>query len=502
MRVGTLVCSAALLLLLGATTHAQDAQTIVTNAVHATGADTLKTLTLTGAGSVGTLGQNLTPTTAWPLVKVARYTRTLDFEAMAATLETVRVQNGRETPQTQTIPAKSPWAQQADLWVSTPFAFLKGAMSNPVTLRSEAIDEIKYNVVSFSVDGKYKVEGYITDKNVVERVRTWVDNDVLGDMPVEAVYRDYKDFGGVKVPTLTVVRQGGFPTFIAGVADAKPNVAISIPAPAPAAPAAPVTVSAEKVATGVYYLKGGSHHSVLVEFADHLALIEAPQNEARSLAILQEVRKLYPRKPLTQVINTHHHFDHAGGLRTFVDAGATIVTHDMNKPFYEAAFKSPRTLNPDRLQQSKHAVTVTGVKDKLVLSDTTQTLELHALKSTVHDEGMLVAFLPKEKMLVEVDLYTPPAPDAPTPAANAPVNPNALGLVTGLEKLRLDFETILPLHGTAKATRAELYAFVKKPLVPVSELPDPNAPTVGPDGRPRGQALPAPDLNNNLNNNN
>ena len=90
-------------------------------------------------------------------------------------------------------------------------------------------------------------------------------------------------------------------------------------------------------------------------------------------------------------------------------------------------------------------------------------------------------------------MYTPPAPDAPVPAANAPVNPNALALLTGLERLRLDFDTILPLHGTTKATRADLYAFVKKPLVPVSELPDPNAPTKGPDGRLRGTALPPPD---------
>ncbi len=467
------------------------------------GADTLKTLTLTGGGSVGTLGQNLSPTTPWPLVKLARYTRTIDLEAMAATLETVRVQNNREAaPQTQIVPAKAPWAQQADLWVSTPFAFLKGAMTYPATVRSEAIDETTYNVVTFSVDGKYTVEGYITDKNIVERVRTRVDNDVLGDMLVEAIYRDYKEFGGVKVPTLTVVQQGGFPTLIAGVADAKPNAPVAIPAPAVPAPIAPVTVTAEKVANGVYYLTGGSHHSVLVEFADHLALIEAPQNEARSLAVLQQIRKLYPRKPLTQVINTHHHFDHAGGLRTLVDAGATIVTHEINAPFYEAAFKAPRTLNPDRLQQSKRAATITGVKDKLVLSDATQTLELYALKSTVHDEGMLVALLPKDKMLVEVDMYTPPAADPPAPAANAPVNPNALALVTGLEKLRLDFDTILPLHGTMKSTRANLYAFVKKQMVPVSELPDPNAPTVGPDGRPRGQALPPPDVNNNLNNNN
>lgn len=492
MRVRYVAGAAALALLVGNPSYGQDVRTLVTTAAQTMGAGSLKTLTVTGSGSVGTLGQNLTPTMAWPLVSLKRYTRTLDFDAMASSLETVRLQNERETTQTQTIDGKSPWVQQADLWVSTPYPFLKGAQANQATLRTETVDGIRYNVVSFSVDAKYTVEGYISDKNIVERVRTFVDNDVLGDMPVEATYRDYKDFAGVKVPTLTVVRQGGFPTLIAGVADAKPNAAVSIAAPAaPAAPAA-VTVSSEKIATGVYYLKGGSHHSVLVEFADHVALIEGPQNEARSLALLAEVKKLYPRKPLTQVINTHHHFDHAGGLRTFVDAGATIITDETNKPFYEAAFKTPRTLNPDRLQQSKRAPAITGVKDKLVLSDATQTLELHELKAAVHDEGMLVAFLPKEKLLIEVDMYTPPAPDAAPSAANAPVNPNAVALVTSLEKLRLDFDGILPLHGAMRAIRADLYAFVKKPLVPVSELPDPDAPTRGPDGRLRGTALAPP----------
>jgi len=498
MRVGFFACGAAIALLIGAgAVQGQDAQTLVATASRTMGADTLKTLALTGSGSVGTLGQNVTPTAPWPLVSLKRYTRTIDVEAPAATLETVRIQNDRETSQTQAVPAGAPWGRRAELWVATPYAFLKGAASNPVTLRAEEVDHVRYNVVSFRVEGKYTVEGYISDANLVDRVRTWSDNDVLGDMPVEGLYRDYKDFGGVKVPTLTILKQGGFPTFIAGVAEAKVNVPVSMPAAPPAAPAAAVTVSAEKIATGVYYLKGGSHHSVLVEFADHLTLIEAPQNEARALAVLQEIRKLYPRKPLTQVINTHHHFDHAGGLRTLVDAGATVITHEINKPFYETTFKAPRTLNPDRLQQSKRAATVTGVTDRLVLSDATRKLELHALKGNAHDEGMLVAFFPAEKFLVEVDMYTPPAADAPAPAANAPVNPNALALLTSLERLRLDFDTILPLHGAMKATRADLYAFVKKPLVPVSELPDPDAPTRGPDGRLRGTALPPPDAGAN-----
>ncbi len=465
----------------------QDGKAIVAAAVKAMGAENLKTLQLTGSGSTAGIGQNVNPTTGWPTVIVKSYARQIDLDAVASNVQTIRVQNNADMPVNQVIPPGAPWSQQYDFWV-TPGAFLKGATANPVTVRVGTVDGVKYNIVSFMLQNKYRVEGYINDMNLVERVRTWVDNDVLGDMPVEATFNDYKDFGGVKVPTFLIVKQGGFPTLILVVNDAKANVPVTIP-PAPAQAATPaVTVETEKIADGVYYLKGGTHHSVLVEFADHLTLIEAPLNEARSLALLAEIKKLYPNKPLTEVVNTHHHFDHSGGLRTFVDAGATIITQDINKAFYENAFAAPRTLNPDRLEQSKKKANIVTFAEKKVMSDATRTLELHLIKGNTHNDGILMAFLPKEKILVEADLYTPPAANAPAPAANAPVNANALALLTDLETLRLDFDTILPLHGPGKVTRADLYAFVRKPFALFSALPVPVAPGGGGRG---GAPVPA-----------
>ncbi len=448
----------------------QDGNAVVAAVVKAMGAENLKTLEFTASGSNAGIGQNIDPAAGWPMVPVKSYTRQIDLDAAASGVQAIRVQNNADAPMNQVIRRETPWSQQYDLWI-TPYAFLKGAMTNPVTVRPAVLQGDKYTVISYTLENKYRIEGYINDKNLVEKVRTWVENDVLGDMPVEAVYRDYQSFGGLQVPTLMIVKQGGSPTTILVVSDAKANVPVNIPpAPAPAA-VAPVTVLSEKIADGVYYLRGGTHHSVLVEFADHLTLIEAPQNEARSLALLAEIRKLYPNKPLTEVVNTHHHFDHAGGLRTFVDAGATIITHENNKAFYEQAFAAPRTISPDRLEQSKKKTNIVTVGDKKVLSDATRTLELYLIKDNTHDDGILMAFLPKEKILVEADLYTPPAANAPAPAANAPVNPNAATLLTDLETLRLDFDTVLPLHGPGKATRADLYAFVHKPYVPVSALP-------------------------------
>jgi glyoxylase-like metal-dependent hydrolase (beta-lactamase superfamily II) len=344
-------------------------------------------------------------------------------------------------------------------------------------MKSETLDGAKYNVATFTLQNKYKVTGYINDRNMVEKVQTWIDNDVLGDMLAENWYSVYKDFNGVKFPTLIVEKQGCFPVLILSVSDVKPNAAVNIQQPpiesrAPAVQTA--AVETQKIADGVYYLKGGTHHSVAVEFADHIAVIEAPLNEQRSLAVIAEVKKLIPNKPIRYLVNTHHHFDHSGGLRAYVDEGAAIVTSGTNKEFYETALAAPRTLNPDRLAQSRKKATIQTVADKKVLSDGARSLELYSLNGNQHDDGMLLAYLPKEKILVEVDVYTPPAApaaNAPAPAsAPAPVNPNTLNLVDNVEKLKLDFETILPLHGPGAVTRGDLYAAVRKPVPSISDI--------------------------------
>ena len=468
----------------------QDAKSVLALAAKAMGVENLKTLQFTGSGSAAALiGQNVTPTSGWPTVRVKSYTRQLDLDAMSSSVQSVRVQGTTDTPFNQVINATSPWSQQYDLWV-TPYAFLKGAMTNPSTVRSGTLDNVKYTIVTFTLQNKYKVEGYLNDQNMVMRVRTWVDNDVLGDMLVEASYNDYKDFGGVKVPGVMIVKQGGFASTILVVTDAKPNAPVTIGAPTAPPAVPPVTVTSEKISDGVYYLTGGTHHSVLVEFGDHVTLIEAPLSEARSLALLAEVKKLYPNKPLTEVVNTHHHFDHSGGLRTMVDFGATIITQDLNKDFYEKTFAAPRTLNPDKLEASKKKPVIVTFGDKKVMTDSTRTLELYLIKNNAHNDGIVMAFLPKEKILVEADMYTPPAPAAAAAAAAAPVPPNAVALLTDLETLRLDFDTILPLHGPGKATRHDLYAFVRKPYIEVSAIPLP-APPPGRGGAGRGGAAAA-----------
>ena len=108
-------------------------------------------------------------------------------------------------------------------------------------------------------------------------------------------------------------------------------------------------VETETLADGVYLLAGGTHNSIAVEFATFIAVFDAPLSEARSLAVIEEIVRQIPNKPIRFVINSHQHFDHTGGLRAYNHIGATVITHWKNFDFLNRDVINyvPRTLRPD-----------------------------------------------------------------------------------------------------------------------------------------------------------
>jgi glyoxylase-like metal-dependent hydrolase (beta-lactamase superfamily II) len=304
----------------------------------------------------------------------------------------------------------------------------------------------KVDVVSFSGHGKFKVNGTIDEKGMVQSVESWLANPVLGDMHVEQSFSDYKDFAGVMFPTRITQTQGGFPSLELAISSVQKNPEADVQPPdnVKQATPPPVRVESQKLAEGVWYLTGGSHHSALIEFKDHLVVIEAPLNEERSLAVIAEAKKLVPAKPIRYLVNTHHHFDHSGGIRTFAAQGATIVTHQLHKPFYERLSRSNRTLDPDLLSKEKGRMKVEAVVGKRVLTDGSMTVEIHHIKGNTHNNGILMAYLPGQKILIEADVFTPPAPNAQPPAQP---NPFSVNLYENLQRLQLKVDQIAPLHG-------------------------------------------------------
>ena len=88
--------------------------------------------------------------------------------------------------------------------------------------------------------------------------------------------------------------------------------------------------------------------AIAVDFKDYIVVIEGATNDERANAVITEAKRLIPNKPISYVVNTHQHFDHSGGLRAFVAEGATVITHEVNKPYYEKIWAAPHTLSPDR----------------------------------------------------------------------------------------------------------------------------------------------------------
>jgi glyoxylase-like metal-dependent hydrolase (beta-lactamase superfamily II) len=264
-----------------------------------------------------------------------------------------------------------------------------------------------------------------------------------------------------------VQKQGGYPTFDLNVTDVRVNAAVDIqppqgrggaPAAAAAAPPANAATS-EKLGDGVYLITGG-YAVIAVDFKDHIALIESGQNEARALAVIAEAKRLIPNKPIRYVINTHSHIDHSGGLRAFVAEGSTILTHQVNKAYLEKVLSAPHTLNPDKAQQSGKKPVVEAVGDKKVLTDGTRVIELYHLRNFPHHDGMLIAYLPKEKVLLEADGYNP---QAVTAKPLNPPSPFTTSLLDNILRLKLDVQRIVPVHYPADnrvVTMAELTKWV------------------------------------------
>lgn len=438
---------------------AQDAQSVIAEASHAIGADAVKSVQYSATGFDFAFGQAPNPSAPWPRFIEKSYTRTIDFETPASRVDRVRLQ-GENPPrggggqplvgeqsqsQTTVVSAGTPWAQEVEIWI-TPHGFLRAAARKDATATTRSIKGKNYTVVTFTGNNRAKVNGYINDRNEVERVETWIDTPVLGDTHLEATYSDYRDVNGARFPTHIVQSEGAYPILDLQVSDVKINVPANIKADATGssanAQASNPPAQSEKLGDGVYLITGG-YAVIAVDFKDHITLFESGQSDARAAAVIAEARRVIPGKPIRYVVNTHCHFDHSGGLRAVSAEGATILTYKLNRAYLEKVLSQPRTLNPDVAQQQGRKPKVEGVGEKTVLSDGTHVVEVYHLPALPHHDGMLVAYFPKEKVLLEADAYNPQPVGSTRPN---PANPNTLILLDNIQRLHLDVQRIIPVH--------------------------------------------------------
>lgn len=476
----------ALLTLCGSTGTPKDAKSVVEDVARTIGAGGVNTIQYSGSGIYSQFGQSYLPNGPYPRFYV-KYSRVVDYGKNLSREELVRTQfenpprggGGqplyREARGVTVSTENSPWGGGAV--ALTPYGWVKAAMAANPVIKSASVKGKQVTVVSFTLRDKYKVNGYVNSENLLEKVETWMPNPILGDTLIETNYSDYRDFGGVKFPMKIIQKDGIFPVLELTVSDVQPNAPanIEVPRSAPSATPPPARVESQKIADGVWYLAGTPDpNSMAVEFKDYVVIIESSVTEARALANMAEVKRLVPGKPIRYQLNSHHHSDHAAGLRAYVAEGSIIITHEMNKTFYERmVLKNPHTLDPDRLSESPKPAKFIWVKDKYVLTDGDRSLEIYAVPGAGHTANLLMSYLPKEKILFITDIFNQfgePRPNDPPPGI---VTPYYAALGDNLKRLNLDVRQLAPSHGKG-VVPVEL---LKKALEGVVKAPEVTPPS-------------------------
>ena len=466
-----------------------DAGALISDATKAMGTASLRSLQYTGTGSTNPTGQAYTTGGAWPRYTVTKYTMSIDYSVPAMRQELVRIDDakvprgggaGGYNPQTfqggirpipgdivqnNTINGRAQ-AGAIAFWL-TPHGFLKGAAANAATAKASTVKGKR--TITFTAFDKFPITATLDSRNLIEHVEALVDIAFTGDTVLDGTYSDYRSLDGVQVPMHLVMREGGWPTLEINVAQARPNSqeAIDIVARATSAPPAgpPAAAAAPpqpvKLGEGIWQLNPNGEGSILVEFKDYIVMVEAPGGDAVTTASIEQAKRLAPNKPIKYVVNSHHHADHAGGMRAYVAEGIPIITHESHRKYYEEQiFKNPHSLNPDRLARMPRPPMLETMKDKRVITDGTMTLEIYLMKDQPHAEGLLMMYVPKEKIIMQADAYIPRpgAPPLPMPS------PYTTNLVDNISRLKLNVDRVVHIHGGTSPYSDVLAAAGRRPV--------------------------------------
>lgn len=330
-------------------------------------------------------------------------------------------------------------------------------------------DKRPHNVVSYSNEDGAEISLYFDEKtNLLSKFETVGTDPFAGDTVFETIYTGYKNENGQQIPLGRITKVDGEATQELRFEQLAFNTALTddkfkAPAGFKATPAQtpPQAQPLNKISENVYTVTAGGYNVLFVAFKDFIFVMEAPGNDFVSRQAIEQIKKTFPNKPIKYVAVTHHHDDHAGGIRTYIAEGATLIAAPGEKSFFEKVAKSKFTIDPDTLTRNPQPLKIEVLENgKRVLTDGTTTVEIYDIGSGPHTDEMLVAYLPNEKIIFQGDLLNRPG-NGDYPIAND----TTAHFAKWIDAKKLAVEKIVAVHGpvsTMDELRKAVAEMVKK----------------------------------------
>jgi glyoxylase-like metal-dependent hydrolase (beta-lactamase superfamily II) len=312
------------------------------------------------------------------------------------------------------------------------------------------------------------------------RIRTLDYDNIQGDVAFDLVLSDWQMKDGIRVATSQKYELNGRTVIDIKLVDVKPNASfafdrLAIPEAFRAGASKPATGTVPyqwvirrqfigtyldsdvpsydtrgstglrlvQLAPGVQHVTGGSHHSLIVEMKDHLVVFDAPVSDWHSTWVIGAAQVKYTGKPIRYVVLTHHHMDHAGGIRAYAAQGATIVTGKGTVDHFRKVLAAPATRNPDLPAKDLTKTPIIEVADKHVLSDGQREVHAYAVNPNPHAEGLLIGYVPAAKLGFVTDIWSPGVGALPDK-----LNPGMAALVAAVKKHGITPEKFAGGHGS------------------------------------------------------
>jgi glyoxylase-like metal-dependent hydrolase (beta-lactamase superfamily II) len=307
-----------------------------------------------------------------------------------------------------------------------------------------------HDVITYANEDGAQMTVYLdAQTHLVSKFEGMGTDPYFGDSVQEIIFPAYRQVEKFQVPTARVTKIMG------EVVEEIPYVEVAFnktygdeqfKAPTDfTAPVAPVEAPpVNRLAENVYAIRGGGYNVLAVGFKDHVMVVETPGGDNTSREVISKIKELLPGKPIKYAAVTHHHDDHAGGVRTYIAEGATIITTPSLRTFFERVAAARNfTFQPDALTRNPRPLALETLQNgKRVFTDGTQTVELYDIGSGPHMDEMIVAYLPQQKIIFQGDLL-----NRPEDGHIAPGNATTAHFAAWLKKSGLAVERIVGVHG-------------------------------------------------------